>query len=283
MSHSFDLDSYLARIGLAGASIARAPTLETLRAVHLAHARSIAFENLDPFLRRVPQLDAASLEAKLVHARRGGWCFEQNALLRHALDALGFPTTGLAARVTWNMPEGHVTPRSHMLLLVEVAGEREPWVADIGFGALTLTAPLRLAADVVQPTPHEPFRLAHDADHLVMQAQLGEEWRSLYRFDLQPQLEPDYRVSNWYLCTNPVSHFLSTLIAARAGDDGARFTLRNETLTTYRRDAGTERRVLRSGAELRQALEETFLIAVPREEAVDEALERVASAAPAIA
>ena len=40
--------------------------------------------------------DPDELAAKLVDGGRGGWCFEQNLLLRGALDELGFRTTGLA-------------------------------------------------------------------------------------------------------------------------------------------------------------------------------------------
>ncbi|MEI4902561.1 arylamine N-acetyltransferase, partial [Klebsiella pneumoniae] len=77
---------------------------------------SIPFENLDPLLRRPMRLDAASLEQKLVRGGRGGYCFEQNLLLRHALEGIGFTVAGLAARVVWNQPEGAILPRTHMLL-----------------------------------------------------------------------------------------------------------------------------------------------------------------------
>ncbi len=35
------------------------------------------------------------------------------------------------------------------------------------------------------------------------------------RFDLQPQYAPDYEVPNYYIATNPASHFRTTLMAAR--------------------------------------------------------------------
>jgi N-hydroxyarylamine O-acetyltransferase len=38
----------------------------------------------------VPRLDTASLQAKMVAQRRGGYCFEQNHLLRAALERLGY-------------------------------------------------------------------------------------------------------------------------------------------------------------------------------------------------
>ena len=92
----FDLEAYLERIGYTGD---RTPSLATLQAVHALHAQTIPFENLDPLLRRPVRLDVESLQQKLVHGGRGGWCFEQNLLLRHALEAMGFKVTGLAARV----------------------------------------------------------------------------------------------------------------------------------------------------------------------------------------
>lgn len=272
MTTPFDMDAYLRRIGYDGE---RAPTLDVLRAIHQLHAQSIPFENLDPLLRRPLQLDAEWLQQKLVRDVRGGWCFEQNHLLRAALTSLGFRTTGLAARVMWNVPEGMVTARGHMLLLVHLDGAR--YVADVGFGGLTLTAPLRLEADVEQLTPHETFRLAASGDGYAMQARLGEEWRTLYRFTLEEQHPPDYEVSSWYLSTHPRSHFLSGLIAARPAPD-ARHALRNTTLTTHHLDGRTERRELESAAELRQVLHDTFGIAAP--DGLEDAFERVI--APAV-
>jgi N-hydroxyarylamine O-acetyltransferase len=120
------MDAYFARIGFDGP---RTPTPDTLRAVHLAHAQAIAFENLSPLMGRPVPLDLPSLEDKLVRAGRGGYCFEQNALFAAALRELGFTVTGLGARVIWNAPEDAVRPVTHMVLKVEAAGE--PYIADV--------------------------------------------------------------------------------------------------------------------------------------------------------
>jgi N-hydroxyarylamine O-acetyltransferase len=252
MTGMIDLDAYFRRIGYTGP---RTPVLDTLRAIHLQHALSIPFENLDPLLQRTPRLDLASLQQKLVHARRGGYCFEQNLLLRHALQSLGFKVTNLAARVVWNAPPGLVRPRTHMLLCVDLQDGR--YVADVGFGGLTLTAPLRLAADIEQQTPHETFRLLAAEDGFAMEALLQGAWKPLYRFDLQPQLLPDYEISNWYVATHPESHFTFMLMAARPGPRG-RMALSNNQLTLYRADAPPEQRILKSSDELRAVLQECF-------------------------
>ncbi|HEY4420248.1 MAG TPA: arylamine N-acetyltransferase [Pseudonocardia sp.] len=176
--------SYLDRIGEPGAHDADLPAL---RRIVAAHAGSIAFENLDPFTRRDVRLDQESLSAKLVHGGRGGWCFEQNLLLRGALDALGYRTTGLAARVLWGRPaDAPAAPRSHTLLHIDLP--EGPHVVDVGFGCLTLTGVLALEPEVQQATPHEPFRLCPDGAGFVMQALVGGEWRPLYLPDLDAAL-----------------------------------------------------------------------------------------------
>jgi N-hydroxyarylamine O-acetyltransferase len=268
---TFDLDAYLGRIGFSGRPAA---TLDTLIDVARLHPAAIAFENLDPYLRRPVALDPAALQRKLVTGRRGGWCFEHNLLLGTALAALGFRPVGLGARVLWNAPAGIVGPRSHMVLLLDHAGTR--YIVDAGFGGLTLTAPLRLEADVEQTTPHETFRLRRLDDDFAMEADLGGgSWRPLYRFDLQAQRPADYDVSNWYLCNHPQSHFLAGIIAARSAP-GRRYALRGAELTTYEPGGVVHRRALQSAGEIRETLEQTFGIAVPEGADVDAALARMA-------
>jgi reactive intermediate/imine deaminase len=142
MDHYPDLAAYFKRIGYSHS--AKNATLEMLQALHLHHAQAIAFEDLDPLSGRPVKLDLPSLEQKLVKEGRGGYCFEQNILFSHVLRALGFDVQGLAARVTWNAPEDAIRMRSHMLLLIRLAGE--PYIADVGFGGLTRLRSLQLVS-----------------------------------------------------------------------------------------------------------------------------------------
>src|SRR5512145_2461434 len=100
--HLLDLDAYTKRIGYSGP---RDATLETLRALQSLHPRAIPFENLDTLSGKPVRLDVGSLERKLVQSRRGGYCFEQNLLFKHALGALGFDVAALAGRVLWERPD----------------------------------------------------------------------------------------------------------------------------------------------------------------------------------
>jgi len=252
----FDLYSYFARIRYDGP---RTPTLETLRAIQLLHPQAIPFENLNPLLAIPVRLDADSLQQKLVRSRRGGYCFEQNSVLLHALRALGFRVSGLAGRVLWSRPADTPPPRSHMILRVEL--EQGTYLADVGFG-MSPTAPLRLAPDIEQQTPHEPFRLLKDGDQFTLQCQLIGRWQSFYRFDLVEQEPIDYEVANHYVSTWPTSHFVTSLIAARATPD-RRYGLRNNRLSIHALNGESEQRVLTSAAEMRDALGDLFGIAVP--------------------
>jgi N-hydroxyarylamine O-acetyltransferase len=188
------------------------------------------------------------------------------------LLALGFRVTGLAARVRWNVPNEVITARGHMLLRVDI--DRQVYLADVGFGGLTLTAPLALMPDLEQPTSHEPFRVIADGDGYMMQAQIGQTWRSLYRFDLQEQHLADYEVSNWYLSNNPTSHFVTGLMAARPAAD-RRYALRNNQFAIHYLDGDTERRMLTTVAELRAILQDAFHIALPATPDLDLALQRL--------
>lgn len=255
-----DIDAYCARIGYVGP---REPSLDVLRGIVAAHTAAIPFENLDVLLRREIRLDPPSLCAKLVHRRRGGYCFEHNLLLLEMLSAFGFRAQGLAARVQWGRPPDVVGPRTHMLLRVELA--EGSFIADVGFGGLTPTAPLALDAPGEQMTPHEPFRQVERDGEFFVEARLGGAWSSLYRFTLQPQLRVDYEVANWFTSTHPESLFVRHLVVSRPGHDG-RYALFNNRLTIRRRDGSSERRVLRGAAEFAQVLAGDFAITMPDRE-----------------
>lgn len=264
------LDAYLNRIDV---HQARTADLATLRRIVAGHAQAIAFENLDAFTGRTPGLSQPELAAKLVAGGRGGWCFEQNLLLRGAMDMLGYRTTGLAGRVLWRRPpDAPPPPRGHMLLRVDLP--EGPHIVDVGFGGLTLTGVLALEPERAQATPHEPFRLWPDGAGYLMQALVGGTWTTLYRFDLAEQILPDYELTNWYLCHHPESHFTGTLMVARPDVD-RRYALNGRTLSTYHLGGPTLRRELGSVAAIRDALTEHFRLDLSGVPDLDRALHRL--------
>ncbi|MEP6873329.1 MAG: arylamine N-acetyltransferase [Burkholderiales bacterium] len=254
----FDLDAYLDRIGYAGE---RMPTLAVLSALCSAHPAAIPFENIDPLLGRPPSLRIVDVQAKLVGAQRGGYCFEHNALLRRALLALGFGVTSLAARVVWMAPPDlPLRPRTHMLLLVEAEGQRH--VVDAGFGGHLINVPLQLETESVQSSPVSHMRLTQSADVLSLESRLPEGWSPLYLFTLEPQLPADYEPLNWFTATHPASIFRHNLLMERL-TPATRANLLNDRLTL--RNVGEAPRVQRIGTadEFGQVMSEVFGLHLP--------------------
>ncbi|KWF37701.1 arylamine N-acetyltransferase family protein [Burkholderia pseudomultivorans] len=227
MTDSFDLSRYFARIGYDGPA---EPTLDVLRRLHLLHPQAIPFENLNPLTGARVALDLPAVVDKLVARRRGGYCFELNKLFYAALTRIGFRVTPLIARVRWMRPPEVVTAQTHMLLRIDLDGA--VWLADIGFGSATLTAPLRFAPGERQLTPHGAFRVvaAPVADEFDMQCEAPDGWLTTYRFSLKPAEWIDYEAANWFTSTYPESIFVNDLIACRVLP-GSRAALFNTALT----------------------------------------------------
>ena len=137
-----------------------------------------------------------------------------------------------------------------------------------------MTAPLRLEPGVEQGAPHDVFRVLRDGREFLSQVRVAGNWRTLYRFDLQQQLQVDIELLNFWVSEHPDSPFLSRLMAARRNGDRT-FSLRNNQLSVYYSNGEKEQREFRSVSELRAVLAETFGIDVPLDANLDAALERV--------
>lgn len=253
MSDLIDLDAYFKRIAYTGS---RAPTLETLRALHFAHTMAVPFENLTVLGGAPVLIDLPSLQKKIVANNRGGYCFEVNGLFAAVLRALGFNVTTLIGRVRWKAPEEVESNRSHMLSLVDLPEGR--FLVDIGFGGITMTGPVPFMLDEELATPHEPRRLlARDVQGSAgfeLQAKLGPDiWAPIYRFTLEPNGPVDYEQANWFTSTHPTSIFKQFLIIGRPTPT-ERKTIFN-TLFTVRDLAGKgDTRVMKSVDEIADVL-----------------------------
>ena len=231
------------------------PDRATLEALVAAHTATIPFENLNPFLGLPVPLSLEALVDKLVHQRRGGYCYEQNGLFSHVLETIGFEFTPLAARVLWMQSDDALTPRTHKLLLVALPEGQV--LADVGFGGAVCTGVLDLMAERPQITPHERFRLLKLNGEWRQQIEIGGEWRTTYRFDLSPQLQVDDELGNWWTSASPLSHFTFSLIAARS-PAGRRQTLRNFDYSVHVPGNESQKRRLDGPDEVCEVLESDF-------------------------
>jgi N-hydroxyarylamine O-acetyltransferase len=252
MSAELDLEAYLGRIGLQARPLA---DLEGMRTLHLAHATTIPFENLDIQMGLPIRLDLGSLQAKLVRRRRGGYCFEHNTLFLAVLRAVGFDAIPCEARVRLGALE--VLPRTHMLLLVRLDGSQ--WLCDVGFGGEGLLHPVPIDGEA-----HGQFlntyRVAEEGGLRVLQSFHHGAWEDLYAFEPEPRLPIDFELANHYTSTHPESRFLKTLTAQLPGPEVRRI-LRNRAYAELRGDQ-VEGREWRP-EEVISNLREAFGIEVP--------------------
>lgn len=251
---AFDLNSYFARIGYSGPSVT---TLSTLRQLHALHPAAIVFENLDVLLKRPIRLDVESLVQKLIYHGRGGYCYEQNTLFQSALQTIGFSVSTVGGRVLWRYPSNAANPRYHMVLRIRLPNA--DYIADVGFGLMTLTAPLRLETGVEQSTPHGTYRLMPVGEEMRLEAKTSEGWAAVYQISLQEQASADWEMCNWYTSTHPNSRFTRELVVARPAEK-RRYGLLNNVLSTYYLDGTTERHMIQTAEGLETILRNVFNI-----------------------
>ena len=254
----FSLDAYLTRIGWRGPV---EPTLDTLAGLTRAHISSIPFENVDVLLGRGIRLDLDSIHAKLVTARRGGYCFEQGTLFQAALDRLGFRTTAHAARVLTMVPRQQAA-RTHMFVTVELDGGS--FVADPGFGGHgpLVPVPLREGADARDGT--DRHRMIQREGEWVLEAEIDGTMTPLWTSTLEPQFPIDFELANHWVSTSPASVFVNRLML-RALTPGGRTSVMNRDVTVS--GAGTsEKYQLADRKALRTLLGEHFGFDLPEVE-----------------
>lgn len=255
-----DLDAYLARVGHSGP---RAPERGVLEALHAAHASRVPFENLDVRLGRPVGLDLASLQAKLVRRRRGGYCFEQNTLFAAALRAIGFELETLEARVR---PPGAAAPmpRTHMVLRVEAEGRS--FLADVGFGGEGPALPVPLDGEPARQLGGA-YAVAREAEGVhVLRWQPAEPAgapRDVYAFRLLPALPVDFEVAHHFTATHPRSPFLRTLTVQTTAPERRRL-LRGRSYTE--REGARERRRELAEREVAPLLRDAFGLSLPEED-----------------
>jgi len=252
MFAELDMEAYLRRIGL---DTRPAADLAGLRALHLAHATTIPFENLDIQMGLPIRLDLDSLQAKLVRRPRGGYCFEHNTLFMAVLRAVGFDVIPGEARVRLGAME--VLPRTHMLLLVALEGAT--WLCDVGFGGEGLLHPVLMDGEAHGQFMNT-YRVSKEGGHRVLQSYHHGAWEDLYVFALEERFPIDFEMANHYTSTHPESRFLKTLTAQLPGPEVRRI-LRNRAYAEVRGDQAEGREL--APEELLPTLRETFGIELP--------------------
>ncbi len=246
------LSAYLERIHYNGPVKAN---FDTLVGLHRAHLLNISYENLDIHLGRRLSLDPDEFYAKLVTARRGGWCYEMNGLFAWMLREIGFDVTLLAGTVRHvqdNQPEGN-----HLVLLVKSDLLDQPYLADVGFGNGFLE-PLPLQAG--------RYRQAFLSYSLTCE---GDRWYFQnhpfggvgFDFTLEGHSFTDFAERCHWLQTSPESGFVRLTVCHRFTPDGI-ITLRGCVLRHVTAE-GSHDEVIDDPASYQRTLEDQFDLHLP--------------------
>ena len=257
MTAAIDLDAYLRRIDWSGG---RAPTLATLTGLIEAHTAHIPFENLDVLLGRTVRLDLAALQAKIVGARRGGYCFEHATLFAAVLEALGFRVARHAARVILFGPLAEAK-RDHMFMTVALGGTT--YVVDPGFGPFAPRFPVPLADS---PPGQATHWMQRDGNFWVQHVtredrQAVAGWAST----LEAENPLDFEVLNHYIATHPKSPFVNWMFLSKVTPQG-RVNVMNRNVTLLHGADGATKMELADRAALRGLLAEHFGFDLPEVE-----------------
>jgi N-hydroxyarylamine O-acetyltransferase len=255
---SFDFDAYLDRTGWSGPL---EPSLAVLTGLMRAHTRAIPFENLDVLLGRGIRIDLDSVFAKLVTARRGGYCFEHSTLFAAALARAGFAPVAHSARVVMLTPRS-AAPRTHMFLSVKL--DAMTYVLDPGFGGHGPLVPVPLAEDREVRDGSDVHRIVRRDGEWVLETPIGGAMTPLWISTLEGESPVDFVMANHFTSTWSESPFVNRLMLRALTPDG-RVSVMNRDVTVLR-GAASEKSELADRTALRQLLVAHFGFDLPETE-----------------
>ena len=186
------------------------------------------------------------------------------------LRALGYQVTPMLARVRWQVPAETDTGLTHLVLRVEC--KDGAFLADVGFGSMSLYRPLVFAYDTAQLVSLEQRRLIvrpassipgiATQNVIVHQAQIAGEWLDVYQFTGEPAASIDAELGNWFTSCHAQSRFKQNVLAART-DEAYRCTLLNRELKIRYQDGRVIEHAIQSPAEMLEVLKEHFQLSFP--------------------
>lgn len=183
-------------------------SLEYLDSLIYAHQTHVVFENLDSwYYHRYQSLEIGSLFEKIVLRKRGGYCFELNALFHALLQELGYRPQACMCRIL----EGEAPEKSMVMHRAEiVAFDEELYFCDVGFGGPSPAGAIRIAENERRCICGEIFSLER----------YGRDWWTLKRISSRGKEEPilqfytmeqspvDFLPLHYYCCINENSEFV---------------------------------------------------------------------------
>ena len=251
------ISKYFERINYTGTT---EKTLENLTLLQKGHLYNIPYETLDQ-MNGVPlSLDKQALFDKIILGNRGGYCFETQGLLYYLLCSLGYDVVQYAGRF---MNEPNVIQmRRHRILIVTLDSKR--YLCDVGMRAETSRVPLELTEGLVQTDGVGQYRFEWDDfyGHVLYQKLPDKEWKPLYAFTEEVQIDDDFVMPSFYCEKHPDSPFNKIMKIAIYTDDSNLNIVDNE-FKIFKMGKCVEEHIIETREEALLMLKEKFGIVVP--------------------
>ena len=213
--------AYLERIGIKGKV---APTIEELYRLQEQHLLHIPFENLDIHYGYPIVLETTNFYHKIVHDKRGGFCYELNGLFYNLLNWIGYDVTRLSARV---FADGKYSEEfDHLALMVELKNKK--FLVDVGFGSFSLE-PLEITCNKIQKDRFGDFLINSKDEEFIVQKIEKNETIPQYKFTLKPRELSEFSKRCQFHQSDSNSHFTQQKMISLARLNG-RITLTSNKL-----------------------------------------------------
>lgn len=233
----------------------------------LAHQSRIPFENLDACdYHRPVSLGIPDIFDKVVVRRRGGYCFELNALFNALLKHMGVETSPCLGRSLKN--RGYVYPILHRGTIARVEGRR--YIAEVGYGGPSPACAIPLVDGAEVESCGQAFRVElHDSCwwHLVYCGNAAKRRRGdatetpAFALLDAPIAPTDFVPLSHYCSTHPDSMFTQQRMINRRTENG-NVSITANTFTQVTPE-GKETKAVDSEDMFRALLEEHFGIVLP--------------------
>lgn len=203
------------------------PNLEYLSHLQKQHVINVPFENLDILNRKPLSLEEDELYKKIVHAQRGGVCYELNGLFYYLLKELGFNPSFMAASVflsgRWTFDS------SHLLIIVPI--ENKEYVVDVGFGGNCPRIPVPTTGEEVEDSDgHYRVKKDETEPFVYLQKKTHDTWDTLFRYRPTEKWDLEKILPSCILTeTSPESIFNKMYFLSKVTEDG-RVTLLGDSL-----------------------------------------------------
>lgn len=211
------------------------PSVEALNDYATRFMLTVPFENIDVQNGKPISVDIDALFNKIVHDKRGGFCYELNSFFKAYLLQKGFNPMLMSATI--HTPGGGRSLNgSHASLVVSINDEF--YVTDVGFGDLPLHAMPITSSEHTQLVTdiNGTFRAIFENEHkelFYVQKFENDNWNTKYEAEFKPKQIEDFNNSIKYNQTNPDSIFVEHLLITMPQSFG-RATMSENHLTLTR-------------------------------------------------